>query len=418
MHGGVASTLVHLRSHHWIPHGRRTVRSVIQDRCLQCRRWSSRPFASPNAPPLPAERVQRSPPFAHTAVDYSGPINVKATMGTVKRWFALFTCFATRVIHLEVANDLSTSAFTDCFRRFIARRGVPKVMLSDNGTNFKLTASALKEVRDYLGNQLVEWRFVTALTPPKSGLYESLLGIVKTSMRKTVGNRFLTEIQLATLVTEVEAVVNQRPLTYVESDFLEVLRRTDFLATKATLMLNVDHSTDSDEWMLEAPSTRIALLRQWSRTQQHLEQFWKAWQPSYLAMLRERARFTHAGPYRQTERAPHVEEVVLVRETNVPRGMWKPGQVTKTPMGTGDVIRSAEVRIASGRTILRPISLLYSLEVSSDADRRALPDHEEDSARSTKKVEKSTQERRATRSMTRGNPQVGEVYVPPVLPPL
>ncbi|MFH4982750.1 hypothetical protein AB6A40_009459 [Gnathostoma spinigerum] len=361
----------------------------------------------------PASRVSRD-----TAVDYFGPINVKATMGTAKRWVALFTCFATRAIHLEVANGLSASAFTDCFRRFIARRGVPKVMLSDNGTNFKLTASALKEVRDYLGNQLVEWRFVTALTPWKGGLYERLVGIVKTSMRKTVGNRLLTETQLVTLVTEVEAVVNRRPLNYVESDSLEVLRPIEFLVPKAILMLNVDHSTDSDEWMPEAPSTRIALLRQCSHTQQYLEQFWKAWQISYLAMLRERARFIHAGPYRQTKRAPHVGEVALVRETNVPTGMWKLGQVTKTPMGTGDVIRSAKVRTASGRTILRPISLLYPLEVSSDADSRVLPDHEENSARSTKKVETSTKERRVTRIMIRGNPQVGEAYVPPVLPPL
>ncbi|MFH4975757.1 hypothetical protein AB6A40_002466 [Gnathostoma spinigerum] len=135
-------------------------------------------------------------------------------------------------------------------------------------------------------------------------------------------------------------------------------------------------------------------------------------------MLRGRARFIHAGPYRQTKRAPHVGEFVLIRETNVPRGMWKLGQVTKSTTGTGDVIQSAEVRTASGRTIIRRISLLYPLEVISDADSRALPDHEEYPARSTKKVETWTQESRVTRIMTRGNPQGGEAYVPPVLPPL
>ncbi|XP_066911613.1 uncharacterized protein [Clytia hemisphaerica] len=103
---------------------------------------------------LPKERLSvGSHAFENVGVDYFGPINVKQgrrtrrTAGTAKRYGALFTCMTTRALHLELAGDLSTDSFILALRRFRARRGNPKTIRSDNGTNF---VGAEREIREAL----------------------------------------------------------------------------------------------------------------------------------------------------------------------------------------------------------------------------------------------------------------------------
>ncbi|XP_068723837.1 uncharacterized protein [Montipora capricornis] len=85
---------------------------------------------------LPYDRLQIAPPFSKVGVDFFGPLRVKYLRKQEKRYGCLFTCLVTRAIHLEVAFSLSTDSFIMCLRRFIARRGKPTVIYSDNGTNF------------------------------------------------------------------------------------------------------------------------------------------------------------------------------------------------------------------------------------------------------------------------------------------
>ena len=93
----------------------------------------------PEIPPLPRERVARSLPFEFTSFDYIGPLYIKqfvqGSETTVKKvWVCLFTCLAVRAIHLELIEDMSAEEFLMCLRRFVARRGVPRQIISDNGT--------------------------------------------------------------------------------------------------------------------------------------------------------------------------------------------------------------------------------------------------------------------------------------------
>ncbi|KHJ98411.1 hypothetical protein OESDEN_01606 [Oesophagostomum dentatum] len=90
--------------------------------------------------PLPRERVTQAPPFGYTGVDYVGPILIRSLTGEdEKRYVALFTCLVTRLVHLEITTDLSAKSFLMAFKRFIARRGVPQKIISDNGTSFRLS---------------------------------------------------------------------------------------------------------------------------------------------------------------------------------------------------------------------------------------------------------------------------------------
>ena len=118
-------------------HGSRRDKFIVHQ-CIVCRRAEGGPFASPPMPPLPAERVNQSPAFTFCGVDYFGPMFVKVEAGENKKvWVLLFTCLATRAIHLELVADMSTEQFLLAFRRFVARRGCPSRIWSDNAPQFK-----------------------------------------------------------------------------------------------------------------------------------------------------------------------------------------------------------------------------------------------------------------------------------------
>ena len=95
---------------------------------------------------LPKERTATTdPPFTFVGVDYFGPMNVKFRRGSTKRYGCIFTCLVTRAVHIEVAHSMDSDAFLMALHRFIARRGKPQKVFSDNGTNF---VAAYKELAD------------------------------------------------------------------------------------------------------------------------------------------------------------------------------------------------------------------------------------------------------------------------------
>ena len=146
-----------------------------------------------------------------------------------KIWICLLTCLSVRAIHLEWVMDLTAAQFLNCLRRFISRRGKPDLIISDNAPQFKLTNTVLnqqwrkvfvdKDVLSYVAVEGIKWNFTTALAPWKGGFYERLVGLVKRCLRKATGRKRFTLEQLATLLTEIEAILNSRPLTYVYEEF-------------------------------------------------------------------------------------------------------------------------------------------------------------------------------------------------------
>ncbi|KAK6017806.1 Pao retrotransposon peptidase, partial [Ostertagia ostertagi] len=136
-HQGVNSTLANLRLKYWIPTGRRIVRKVLKS-CSTCKKWNARAYRYPNSPSLPNSRTTPSRVFENIGVDLAGPFLVRDQDNHQKRWVCLFTCMSTRAIHLEVLTSVSGECFINCLRRFAARRGRPREIISDNATNFKL----------------------------------------------------------------------------------------------------------------------------------------------------------------------------------------------------------------------------------------------------------------------------------------
>ena len=172
-----------MRQQFWIPRGKSFTRKIIHD-CLYCNRRRAKPEI-PVMASLPRERLAFSePPFTNTGVDYFGPMNVKKGRVTEKRWGCLFTCLTTRAVHLELAGDLSTDSFIMALRRFRGRRGNPKTMRSDNGTNFvganRELSDALKSLSQEritreLAQEGITWYFNPPSSPHMGGILESMV---------------------------------------------------------------------------------------------------------------------------------------------------------------------------------------------------------------------------------------------------
>ncbi|XP_070066933.1 uncharacterized protein [Drosophila virilis] len=125
-----------VRQRYWVCGLRALVREV-SNTCPACRIRRARP-KPPGMGDLPIERLSPyTPPFTYTGVDYFGPYDIVVGRGREKRWGVLFTCLTVRAVHLDIATSLSTDSYLCVLKSFVARRGCPRRMRSNNGTNFR-----------------------------------------------------------------------------------------------------------------------------------------------------------------------------------------------------------------------------------------------------------------------------------------
>lgn len=206
LHPGVDATFALVRQHYWIIGCRNIVRKIVFSckTCFMQRRSTSEQLMAD----LPAIRLQPARCFQHCGLDYAGPVQIKlfrtrnAKIG--KAWFCLFICMSTKAIHIELVSDLTTDAFLAAFRRFVARRGPPTDLYSDNGTTFrgaqrvlnelqKLATSEahIQEVSTALAAEGVQWHFIPPSAPHFGGLWESGIRSIKLHLRRVVGNNVL-----------------------------------------------------------------------------------------------------------------------------------------------------------------------------------------------------------------------------------
>ena len=154
------------------------------------------------------------------------PTNIKCRH---KVWLCLFTCCTTRAVHLELVPNLNALTFIRCFKRFTARRGIPTRVISDNGKTFKSAAKLIRQVFEdstveaHLSNHQVQWTFNLECAPWWGGFFERMIKSAKRCLKKAIGRSCLTFDELITLVTETEAVLNSRPLTFVSTEDLKAL---------------------------------------------------------------------------------------------------------------------------------------------------------------------------------------------------
>ena len=177
---------------------------------------------------LPKDRCIEAPPFTHYGVDMFGRFVIRERRADLKQYCALFTCFTSRAVHIEVANAMSTDSFIQALRRLIARRGdAQQSIRSDNGTSFVGPSNELKkaldkmdqeQIRQHLLKSGIDWVKWEKNSPGAShmvGIWERQIRLARTileALLKTHGSS-LNEENLRTLITETKAMINSRPLT-------------------------------------------------------------------------------------------------------------------------------------------------------------------------------------------------------------
>ena len=208
-HAGVATMIATLRCELWVVGLRRLAKQVKRE-CVDCQKQDSLACAQPMAP-LPGDRVTRSPPFSVTGIDHAGPLYC-SDYPKKKLYVLLFTCAVTRAVHLELVDSMSLADTMLALRRFFARRGLPTILYSDNAKSF--IAAQGKLISDF-GPLAPRWKFIVPRSPWWGGWWERLVKSVKSSLRKSLGSKSLTRSELETVLHEVEACLNYRPLTFV-----------------------------------------------------------------------------------------------------------------------------------------------------------------------------------------------------------
>ena len=402
LHSGVSHTLAIVRTQFWIPQGRAAVRHVIS-RCVLCKKLEGHPYRLPPMAPWPMERLSPSRPFQHSGVDYIGPFKVKdLSERPVKLWICLFTCFATRGIHLEYCMSISTEDFIRCLRRFVSRRGLPATLYSDNAPQFKVASEFINFEHNHvaLSTDLVDkctklgvtWKFTTEYSPWEGGLYERLVGLTKRTLRKVIGRTFLTIENFRTLLVEVEAVNNSRPLTYVDADGGHSITPAHFMNTAQITFPYVSSGDEFDP----VQTTATTLKRKLKKLESLITQYWNVWRKEYLLSLRERGLF-HRNKKSSTS-IPVPGELVLIEdmEQHVPRAHWKLGRIVNVNTGADGLVRSVNVKMPNQKVLKRSLSHVYPMEVrqetpsaevaSSSADNTRIPMRR--SARATANVAK------------------------------
>lgn len=362
-HSGIRATLGELRSRFWVPKGRQAVKKVLKE-CVTCKKAQGKPFKSPPVAALPDFRVRESTPFSKVGIDFAGPLFVKSQTGEMaKCYLALFTCCVTRAVHLDLVADLTATTFVRCLRKFVARRGVPSLIISDNAKTFKASAKVIKrlydneEVRAHLESNRIDWKFILERAPWWGGFYERMVGTAKRCLRKVLGNAKLNADELLTVLTEVEATLNSRPLTYEYDEVgAEMLTPSHLIYGRRLLSLPEEARNDEEE-------SETGILRRFRYLARLRIHFWNRWRKEYLTDLREHHRGKKEGRSDVSE-----GEVVLVHEDNVKRSNWKMGKVLELIAGKDGEVRGAKLKlITKGKPIFvnRAVQKLYPLEVCS-----------------------------------------------------
>ena len=363
-HTGINSTVTALRQSYWVPAARQYVKSLLR-RCTICKRHHGRPYPTPDPAPLPKSRTQDTPPFTVTGVDFTGALYVQQKGDEIKVYICLFTCATTRAIHLEVVSDLSTETFLLAFRRFASRKSLPQLMVSDNASTYTAAAEELyqifrsRELATSLEKSGVTWKFIPKKAPWYGGFWERLIGLTKGCIKKVLGRSHISLVMLQTMVVEIEATLNNRPLTYVSSDISDPHPLTPSDLLYGRRIVSLPHELVVDE-LKDPDYGDVSEIKRRAKTQAHLiRNFQTRWRHEYLTSLREFHRAS-GNNLQQVK----VGDVVLIHGEG-PRINWKLAVIHQVVKGKDGLIRAAEVRTANGTTN-RPIAKLYPLEVTAN----------------------------------------------------
>lgn len=348
-----------IRKEYKISQLRRVLQKMI-NKCPGCICWRTQPVP-PKMAQLPAARVTPGGrPFQRVGIDCFGPMEVKVGRHHEKRWILIFVCMTVRAVHLEVLHGMDYDNFILAFRNFCNRRGQPKEVYSDNGTNFVKGERILREEFARIKQQSmgplaiegVKWIFNPAESPHMGGSWERFVGSAKRAYYSIKPAYAPSDPLFYSYICEVENILNSRPLTYLPIDSEEMA------AITPNDLLRLDHGYvypigefDDDAKLLRA---------EWMMAQMYANRFWKRWiQEALPELTRQSKWFKKADPLKPGD-------LVLIVDPAARRNYWERGRIDAVYKSRDGQVRSARVKTAT-RVIDRPAVKLARLDVEKAA---------------------------------------------------
>lgn len=294
-HSGTQATLNAIREEFWPIFAKSQVKKIVR-KCVKCRKANPTPSRQIMGQ-LPSVRVNAARPFLNTGVDYCGPFyvrdRVRRNSKQYKSYVAIFVCMATKALHIELVEDLSTETFISALKRFMSRRGKVQNLYSDNGRNFVGADHELQKLfkseefkRNVLESATAErivWHFISARSPHFDGLWESAVRSMKLHLKRTIGNASLTVIEMITVLAQVETILNSRPLTPLSDDPMDLKA-----LTPGNFLIGENLMAYPEPDLQEVALNRLS---RWQHVEQIKQHFWTRWQKEYLSTCQQRSKW-------------------------------------------------------------------------------------------------------------------------------
>lgn len=353
-HGGRGQTVNAVRQNgFWIIGIRKAVVSLI-GKCVKCKRLRG-DFQQQKMADLPVDRIQPAPGFTFVGTDVFGPFYITQGRRTqLKKYGVIFTCLSMRAIHIETLNDMTSDSFINALRRFISIRGPMQLLRCDRGTNFvgasnelekAWTEMDIEKVRRFLLKQdcNLEFEFSVPYASHHNGAWERQIRSVRATLSGMLLNSGsqLDDESLRTLMYEVMAIVNGRPLTtdsLEDPESLLPLTPNQLLTMKSQVVIPPPG---------EFPQEDLLLHKRWRRVQYLANVFWNRWRKEYLNNLQTRPKWN------KVERNMKVGDIVIMKEDDLPRNQWRLARVHEVYVDEDQRVR--KVRLAMGNRSLDKI---------------------------------------------------------------
>ena len=362
-HLGISAEAAKIQAKYWIIGLRRLLRSIRYN-CVTCRKTDKK-VQEQLMGQIPLDRLTPAPAWHYTSLAIFGPFEVKGEVNKRSRGKAygvIFNCLRSRAVHIELASDYSTNAFIMVLRRFIAIRGCPHKIRSDRGAQLIGAERELKDVMhghnkqtlvEFGADNMFHWEFTTPDAPWQNRCAEALIKSVKRVLKIIIGSQVLSFSELLTVLTECANLVNERPIGKHPNLSMEqgrYLSPNDLLLGRSSSRVPSGPFHDSEN---QAQRYRFV--------QRLIDAFWRKWIQDFFPTLIVRQK------WHNKVRNVKINDVVMVQDSNMIRGQWKIGRITKSEPSLRDgFVRSVDVRCRNSTntawTILtRPVQKIIVL---------------------------------------------------------
>ena len=340
LHQGRGMTMNELRANGWWILGCSSAVSSHIFKCVKCRKYR-RSTEEQRMGDLPEDRTETTPPFTYTGIDCFGPIYVKEGRKDIKRYGLILTCLCSRAIHVEVLDDMTTDAFINALRAFMAIRGSVRQLRCDQGTNFVGARREFAELMKGMDQEKVKAHGCEfLLNPPAAshmgGIWERQIRTIRSVLTAVLDQsaQRLDTASLRTFLYEVMAIINSRPLTAEhlnDPSGPEPLTPNHILTMKSTILLPPPGQFVKED---------IYLKKRWRRVQYLANEFWTRWRKEYLLNLQSRQK------WHKNRRNVKVNDIVLLQDDLAPRNEWKLARITDVYPGSDGRVRKLKLMVS------------------------------------------------------------------------